>query len=79
MGKAAQSADGERGVKPERGLQMVVRDGSGGLGEALAFDYGSMALDQRCLFHKRLNAHWTDKSWSETSHALYFDLWDLNR
>ena len=34
----------ERGVRPEQGLQMVVRDGSGGLGEALAFVYGSTVL-----------------------------------
>ena len=36
----------ERGVRPERGLQMVVRDGSGGLGEALAFVYDSTVLEQ---------------------------------
>jgi len=45
----------ERVVKPERGLQMVVRDGSGGLGEALALVYGSTMLEQRCLFHKLRN------------------------
>jgi Transposase, Mutator family len=45
----------ERGVRPEQGLQMVVRDGSGGLGEALAFVYGSTVLEQRCLFHKLRN------------------------
>ena len=45
----------QRGVRPERGLQMVVRDGSGGLGEALAFVYGSTVLEQRCLFHKLRN------------------------
>ncbi len=44
-----------RGVRPERGLQMVVRDGSGGLGEALALVYGSTVLEQRCLFHKLHN------------------------
>ncbi len=53
----------ERGVRPERGLQMVVRDGSGGLGEALAFVYGSTVLDQRCLFHKLRNV--ADKARSE--------------
>jgi len=53
----------ERGVKPERGLQMVVRDGSGGLGEALAFVYGSTVLEQRCLFHKLRNV--ADKARSE--------------
>jgi len=45
----------ERGVRPEKGLQMVVRDGGGGLGGALALVYGSSVLDQRCLFHKLRN------------------------
>ncbi|MFL5665101.1 MAG: transposase [Ktedonobacteraceae bacterium] len=53
----------QRGVRPERGLQMVVRDGSGGLGEALAFVYGSTVLEQRCLFHKLRNV--ADKVRSE--------------
>ncbi len=53
----------ERGVRPEQGLQMVVRDGSRGLGEALAFVYGSTVLEQRCLFHKLRNV--ADKSRSE--------------
>ncbi len=53
----------KRGVRPERGLQMVVRDGSGGLGEALAFVYGSTVLEQRCLFHKLRNV--ADKARSE--------------
>jgi len=53
----------ERRVRPERGLQMVVRDGSGGLGEALAFVYGSTVLEQRCLFHKLRNV--ADKARSE--------------
>jgi Transposase, Mutator family len=53
----------ERGVRPERRLQMVVRDGSGGLGEALAFVYGSTVLEQRCLFHKLRNV--ADKARSE--------------
>jgi transposase-like protein len=63
VGKAAQPADGERGVRPEQGLQMVVRDGSGGLAEALAFVYGSTVLEQRCLFHKLRNV--ADKARSE--------------
>jgi len=42
---------------------MVVRDGSGGLGEALAFVYGSTVLEQRCLFHKLRNV--ADKARSE--------------
>src|SRR5438477_6850175 len=42
----------ERGVRPERGLRMVVRGGSGGLVEALALVYESTVLDQRCRFRK---------------------------
>ncbi len=53
----------EPGVRPEQGLQMVVRDGSGGLGEALALVYGTTVLEQRCLFHKLRNV--ADKARSE--------------
>jgi putative transposase len=45
----------ERGCQIERGLQLVVRDGSGGLGEALAMVYGSTIREQRCIFHKLQN------------------------
>jgi putative transposase len=45
----------KRGVQPETGLKLVVRDGSGGLGEALALVYGTSVLDQRCIFHKLRN------------------------
>lgn len=45
----------ERGCQPERGLHLVVRDGSGGLGEALALVYGATVPEQRCLFHKLQN------------------------
>jgi Transposase, Mutator family len=45
----------ERGCRPEKGLQLVVRDGSGGLGEALALVYGSTVREQRCIFHKLQN------------------------
>ena len=45
----------ERGVRAERGLKMIVRDGSGGLGEALALVYGKSILDQWCVFHKLHN------------------------
>jgi hypothetical protein len=45
----------ERGCRPEQGLQLVVRDGSRGLGEALALVYGSSVLEQRCIFHKLHN------------------------
>src|SRR6266571_5600610 len=53
----------QRGLPPEKGLQMVVRDGSGGLGEALALVYGSQVIEQRCLFHKLRNV--TDNCRSE--------------
>ena len=45
----------ERGVRPENGLQAVIRDGCGELGEALAWVYGSTVLEQRCIFHKLRN------------------------
>ncbi len=45
----------ERGCRLEQGLQLVVRDGSGGLGEALALVYGSTVPEQRCIFHKLQN------------------------
>src|SRR5258708_4731517 len=44
-----------RGVQPEKGLKMSVRDGCGGLEEALAQVYGLSVLDQRCIFHKLHN------------------------
>ena len=45
----------EHGCCPEQGLQLVVRDGSGGLGEALALVYGTTVPEQRCIFHKLQN------------------------
>jgi putative transposase len=45
----------ERGCRPEQGLQLVVRDGSGGLGEALGLIYGTTVPEQRCIFHKLQN------------------------
>lgn len=45
----------EHGCCPEKGLRLVVRDGSGGLGEALALVYGTTVPEQRCLFHKLQN------------------------
>lgn len=45
----------EHGCAPEKGLQMVVRDGSGGLGEALALVYGTTVPEQSCIFHKLQN------------------------
>ena len=53
----------QRGLQPEKGLKMIVRDGSGGLGEALAQVYGNSILDQRCIFHKLKNV--ADKARSE--------------
>lgn len=45
----------QRGVQPEKGLKMIVRDGCGGLEGAVAQVYGSCVLDQRCVFHKLHN------------------------
>jgi len=45
----------ERGLRPETGLQAVIRDGCGELGEAIAWVYGSTVLEQRCIFHKLRN------------------------
>lgn len=45
----------ERDCRPEQGLQRVVRDGSGGLGEALALMYGTTVPEQRCIFHTLQN------------------------
>jgi len=45
----------KRGSIAEKGLKMIVRDGCGGLGEALALVYGTSILDQRCIFHKLRN------------------------
>ncbi len=45
----------ERGLRPEKGLQAVIRDGCGELGEAIAWVYGTTVLEQRCIFHKLHN------------------------
>jgi Transposase, Mutator family len=45
----------KRGVTAEKGLQAVIRDGGGGLGQALGLVYGSTVIDQRCIFHKLKN------------------------
>ncbi len=52
-----------REVHPEKGLRMIVRDGCGGLEEAIALVYGKSVLDQRCVFHKLKNV--ADKARSE--------------
>lgn len=53
----------KRDVHPEKGLRMIVRDGCGGLEEAIALVYGKSILDQRCIFHKLKNVG--DKARSE--------------
>jgi hypothetical protein len=53
----------QRGVQAEQGLQMVVRDGCGSLGEAVALVYGTGVIEQRCIFHKLRNV--ADKSRTE--------------
>ena len=45
----------ERGARAEKGLKVLVRDGGGGLGEALSYVYGKSIADQRCIFHKLKN------------------------
>lgn len=45
----------ERGCSPENGLRLVVRDGSGGLGEAIALVYGTTVAEQGCIFHTLQN------------------------
>lgn len=45
----------ERGVRPEAGLQAVIRDGKGELGAAVAQVYGTRVIEQRCVFHKLRN------------------------
>ena len=55
----------KRGVIAEKGLKMMVRDGCGGLGKALAKVYGKSILDQRCIFHKLKNV--ADKVCGELS------------
>jgi putative transposase len=45
----------ERGVRQEKGLQAVIRDGCGELGEAVAWVYGATLVEQRCIFHKMRN------------------------
>src|SRR6266702_1469463 len=53
----------ERGLRPETGLQAVIRDGCGELGAAIAWVYGTTVLEQRCIFHKLRNV--ADKSREE--------------
>jgi putative transposase len=45
----------ERGAKAENGLQAIIRDGCGGLGQAVELVYAGSVVDQRCIFHKLKN------------------------
>jgi transposase-like protein len=62
LGQAERSADWEellnqiwaRGVRPERGLCLLIADGSGGLLSARELVYWNV-LFQRCVFHKLRN------------------------
>lgn len=45
----------ERGLTPENGLQAVIRDGGGGLCQAIDLVYATAVVDQRCIFHKLKN------------------------
>ncbi len=45
----------QRGVRPEAGLQAIIRDGKGELGAAVAQVYGTRVIEQRCVFHKLRN------------------------
>jgi hypothetical protein len=44
-----------RGLRPEAGLQAIIRDGKGELGAAVAQVYAGLVLEQRCIFHKLRN------------------------
>jgi putative transposase len=45
----------ERGAKAENGLLAIIRDGCGGLGQAVELVYAQSVVDQRCIFHKLKN------------------------
>lgn len=45
----------ERGAKAENGLKAIIRDGCGGLGQAVELVYAQSVIDQRCIFHKLKN------------------------
>ena len=53
----------KRGAKAENGLKAIIRDGCGGLGQAVGQVYGESVIDQRCIFHKLKNVR--DKSRTE--------------
>jgi putative transposase len=45
----------KRGATAENGLKAIIRDGCGGLGQAVERVYGQSVVDQRCIFHKLKN------------------------
>jgi len=42
----------KRGAKAENGLKAIIRDGCGGLGQAVHLVYGQSVIDQRCIFRQ---------------------------
>ena len=42
-------------MRPEAGLQAVIREGFGELGAAVAQVYGTRVIEQRCVFHQLRN------------------------
>lgn len=54
-GKSCSSGWSNEECAPPNGLKAVVRDGGGGLGQAVELVYGSSVIDQRCIFHKLKN------------------------
>jgi len=62
----------ERGVRPEAGLQAVIRDGKGELGAAIAQVYGTRVIEQRCVFHKLRNV--ADKAREDLSGEVHREL-----
>ena len=59
----------ERGVRPEAGLQAIIRDGKGELGAAVAQVYGTRVIEQRCVFHKLRNV--ADKAREDLSGEVH--------
>ena len=45
----------KRGATSENGLKAIIRDGCGGLGQAIDQVYGKSVIEQRCIFHKLKN------------------------
>src|ERR1043165_3669423 len=54
-GKCSNTLLVKRGAKAENGLKAIIRDGCGGLGQAVDHVYGESVIDQRCIFHKLKN------------------------